>query len=265
MCKISVDKPTPYFPCNAALGRAFLQDAFFGANLKTAVYFMSQAPGPNVNGESITIMDNYCRSLETSNNDWITSWDGYWTPLPGGPESESSATETPRTKTSTIAGATVGGVAGVMLLAFVGFLVRRYQRYGKGVSLCGLPLIRDKPATYYGAQMADAGSPKSPPEYWPQELIPELLTNVGNTWRLLVGNIDQTAEMETLHVVHEMPANYSVRNSQYRLTRLVRSISSSYQWKTTFFDLFFSFIRYTFRRSFTSHEFGNIRRACMLE
>ncbi|KAI4861598.1 hypothetical protein F4820DRAFT_55945 [Hypoxylon rubiginosum] len=219
-----VDNPTPYFPCNAAsdgnyaLGRAFLQDAFFGANLKTAVYFMSQAPGPNVNGESITIMDNYCRTLETSNNDWVTSWDGYWTPLPGGSESESSAAAgpPPGTRTSTIAGAAVGGVAGVMLLAFVGFLARRYQRYGKGVSLCGLPLIRDKPAAYYGAQMADARSPKSPSEYWPQQPIPELPTNAGNTWQLPAGNADQTAEMETHHVVHEMPANYSVGNSRYQ-------------------------------------------------
>ncbi|KAI0180641.1 hypothetical protein GGR52DRAFT_253923 [Hypoxylon sp. FL1284] len=209
-----VDKPTPYFPCNAAsngnyaLGRAFLQDAFLGANLKTAIYFMSQAPGPNMNGESVTLMDDYCRTLETSNNDWVTSWDGYWTPLPGGPEDESPS----RTKASTIVGATVGGSAGVMILAYVGFLAWRYHRHGKGVSLCGLSLIKDKPDAWRRAQ---AGSPKSMIEYWPQQPVPELPTNAGNTWQLPAGHLDQTVEMETPHVIHEMPGHHNGHYQTY--------------------------------------------------
>lgn len=220
-----IDKPTPYFPCNAAsngnyaLGRAFLQDAFFGGNMRTAVYFMSQAPGPNVNGESITIMDNYCRDLDASDNDWATSWDGSWTPLPGGPEGKVASTGSEpvvTTKAGTIAGATVGGAAGIMLLAFVGFIIRRYHRYGKGVSICGMPLIKDKPLAYYGASMTEAGTPKSPAEYWPQQPIPELPTNAGNTWQLPAHVTDGATEMETPHVVHEMPVDYHLgRNSHY--------------------------------------------------
>ncbi|KAI1378482.1 hypothetical protein F4677DRAFT_397011 [Hypoxylon crocopeplum] len=224
-----VDKPTPYFPCNAAsdgnyaLGRAFLQDAFFGANLKTSVYFMSQAPGPNVNGESVAIMDNECRTLDPSNNDWVTSWGDYWTPLPG-PDVETSqdnssssgSSSSHSSMTGTIAGATVGGVAGVALLAFIGFVARRYQRYGKGLSICGLSIIKDKPAAYYGANIVDAGDTKSPGEYWPQQPVPqaaqELPTNSGNTWQLSVGPTDQAAEMESPYTVHEMPGDYAGRN-----------------------------------------------------
>ncbi|KAI2469002.1 hypothetical protein F4781DRAFT_244174 [Annulohypoxylon bovei var. microspora] len=223
-----VDKPTPYFPCNAvsngnyALGRAFLQDAFFGANLRTAYYFMSQAPGPNVNGQSVTIMDNECRTLLTSNNNWETSWDGYWTPLPGpDDDATASSSEGHVSRTSVIAGSTVGGVAGVVVLTFISFIVRRYHIYGKGFSLCGVPLIRDKPAAYYGASIAEATgeSPKSPPaEYWPQQQqqqpVTELETN-GNTWQLPAHVTDEAAEMETPYVVHEMPNNYLGANSHH--------------------------------------------------
>ncbi|KAI1098873.1 hypothetical protein F4804DRAFT_103467 [Jackrogersella minutella] len=215
-----VEKPSSYFPCNAvsngnyALGRAFLQDAFFGANLRTAFYFMSQAPGPNVNGESVTIMDNDCRTLDTSDNNWETSWDGYWTPLPGGADDTSGSASGHNARTGIIAGSTVGGVAGVTILALLGWMVRRYHIYGKGLSLCGFPLIKDKPLAYYDANTAEASgeSPKLPPaEYWPQHLhpVPELPTNAGNTWQMPAHATDQAAEMETPYMVHEMPANYA--------------------------------------------------------
>ncbi|KAI1393269.1 uncharacterized protein F4822DRAFT_6023 [Hypoxylon trugodes] len=209
-----VDKPTPYFPCNAAsngyyaLGRAFLQDAFFGANLKTAIYFMSQAPGPNLNGQSVTIMDDECRTLQTSANDWATSWDGHWTPLP----EPDSPTSSGGTSTATIAGASVGGVVGFSLLAFASFLILRYRKYGKGISLCGIPLVNDKPAAYYGANTTESPNTKSPIEYWQQQQQPamELPTNHGNAWQLPA--TDRAVEMETPRIVYEMPDNYSGNN-----------------------------------------------------
>ncbi|KAI1204378.1 uncharacterized protein F4807DRAFT_472060 [Annulohypoxylon truncatum] len=218
-----VDKPTSYLPCNAvsngnyALGRAFLQDAFFGANLKTAFYFMSQAPGPNINGQSVAIMDDQCRTLSTSDNNWETSWDGYWTPLPDNSTTSESTGHTSRT--GVIAGSTVGGVAGLVIFAVIGSVIRRYHVYGKGCSICGLPLIKDKPAAYYGANVTEpsGGSPKSPAGYWPQQPTPvtELPTVSGNTWQMPAHVTDQAAEMETPWVVHEMPNNYWEANSHH--------------------------------------------------
>lgn len=217
-----VNKPTSYFPCNTAsngnyaLGRAFLQDAFFGANLRTAFYFMSQAPGPNVNGQSVTIMDDQCRSLLVSNNNWETSWDGYWTPLPDNSTTSDSTGHT--SKKAIIAGSTVGGVAGIMILALIGFVIRRYRVYGKGFSICGVPLLKDKPAAYYGANVAEVSreSPKSPAQYWPQQPapVPELPT-LGNTWQMPAHVTDQAAEMETPYVVHEMPGHYLGADANY--------------------------------------------------
>ncbi|KAL7626064.1 hypothetical protein AAE478_002834 [Parahypoxylon ruwenzoriense] len=212
-----VDTPTPYFPCNGAsngnyaLGRAFLQDAFFGANLQTAVYFLAQAPGPNVAGESVTVMDKDCRTISASNNDWATSWEGSWTPLPGG---DSDAASGRRSTAGTIAGAAVGGVAGIVLLGFIGFIGRRYHRYGKGYSLCGLSLIKDKPAAYYGASTTDPGEAKPPNEYHPRS-VPELPTDAGNTWQLPAGATDRAAEMEAPYVIHEMPINYPQRHDHH--------------------------------------------------
>ncbi|OTB07926.1 hypothetical protein M426DRAFT_265961 [Hypoxylon sp. CI-4A] len=212
------DKPIPYFPCNAAsngnyaLGRAFLQDAFLGANLKTAVYFMSQAPGPNLNGESMTIMDNECRTLQTSNNHWETSWDEYWTPLPMPAEN----------KTGTIAGATVGGVVGGILLALIGFIALRYQRYGRGSSLCGLSLVKGRSPPDYSAESAVRTSTKSPGEDSLQAPVSELPTNSGNSWQMPAAATDGVAEMETPYTVHEMPGaihempgSYVGRNWRY--------------------------------------------------
>ncbi|KAI0382643.1 hypothetical protein F5Y04DRAFT_252019 [Hypomontagnella monticulosa] len=222
-----VDKPTPYFPCNAvsygnyALGRAFLQDAFFGANLKTAVYFISQASGPNFNGENVVTMDSECRDIEPSNNNWETSWEGYWTPLPGKEavtSDNSSSSPTGGTSSNlagTIAGATVGGVAGIAILGFILFLGRRYKKYGKGVSLCGVPLIKDKPAAYYGANPASPGTEKSPAESWPTQPPAHELPQDSHVWQLPANVTDRAAEMETPYTVHEMPADNLRRNGNY--------------------------------------------------
>lgn len=212
-----INKPTPYFPCNAAsngayaLGRAFLQDAFIGANFQTAVYFLSQAPGPDLNSENVMAMDSDCRTLEASKNDWVTSWNGHWTPLPE-PNSNTSSGVLIISKPASghgsmagvIAGATVGGVVGLMLLSFVCFIIWKYRKYGKGFSLCGLSLIKDKPAVRNIVDVVDAREFK-PPVGYSQHTLYELAPT---TWQLPANITDRAAEMETPHIVHEMPVNH---------------------------------------------------------
>ncbi|KAI1653225.1 hypothetical protein F4813DRAFT_276906 [Daldinia decipiens] len=212
-----VDKPTPYFPCNTAsngryaLGRAFLQDAFFGANLQTAVCFLSQAPGPNLNSENVMAMDSNCRTLEVSKNDWVTSWNGRWTPLPE-PNSNTSSGVLTYSKPApghgfmagVIAGATVGGVVGLMLLSFVSFIIWRYRKHGKGFSLCGLSLVKYKSTVHNTVNVVDARKFKPPVGYsqhTPYKLAP-------TTWQLPANITDRAAEMDTPHIVYEMSANH---------------------------------------------------------
>ncbi|KAI8957022.1 hypothetical protein F5Y11DRAFT_361193 [Daldinia sp. FL1419] len=196
-----VDKPTPYFPCNAAsnseytLGRAFLQDAFIGANFYTAVYFLSQAPGPNLNSANVMAMDHNSRTIEASKNDWATSWNGYWTPLP---ERDSN------TSSGAIVGVAVGGMVGLLLLAFVTFIALRYNKHGKGFSLCGLTIIKDKLAPQNTANVMSVGEMKLPVGY-SQHIVHELGPT---TWQLPANITDRAAEMESPHEVHEMPVEY---------------------------------------------------------
>ncbi|KAI1410638.1 hypothetical protein F5Y13DRAFT_181310 [Hypoxylon sp. FL1857] len=210
-----VDQPTPYFPCNAvsngnyALGRAFLQDAFFGANLATGIYFLSQAPGPNINGESLMTMSEDCTQLDTSHNDWEISWDETWEPIQAQVNQTSQTPQTPpsdspkrNTATATIAGAAVGGVAGAIFLVLFGFIIWRHQRSGQGFSLCGLPLIKDKSAVYRNTNVMGTDEPKSLTGYSARGPPQELSAYAGY----------QLAEMPTSTVVHEMSPDYSGRS-----------------------------------------------------
>ncbi|KAK8002098.1 hypothetical protein PG991_014320 [Apiospora marii] len=166
----------PYFPCNAvaagahyALGRAFLQDAFFAASFDSATYFLSQAPGPNIAAvgaanANTAVIGRTARTLAASNNDWKTSWEGIWTPLPGGDGEESDPTTkaspgvgesngiaNDSTGVQRNAGLIAGIGGGVSLLALVAFLLYRRNRHGTGLTCCGLRSVKDKePAGRYG-------------------------------------------------------------------------------------------------------------------
>lgn len=80
-----VDTPTPYFPCYTggpgafALGRAFFQDAFVGANWERNKIWVAQAPGPNVpaNGQMVNVQPEDV-TIKGGDNDWEKSWDGFW-------------------------------------------------------------------------------------------------------------------------------------------------------------------------------------------
>ncbi|KAL2138672.1 hypothetical protein VTI28DRAFT_6382 [Corynascus sepedonium] len=82
------DSPTPYFPCftggigTFVLGRAFLQDAFLGGNWETRKTFVAQAPGPNVPARADHVnIEPGDSTIEASDNDWVRSWEGFWTVL----------------------------------------------------------------------------------------------------------------------------------------------------------------------------------------
>ncbi|RGP65901.1 hypothetical protein FLONG3_9033 [Fusarium longipes] len=98
-----VDDPVPYFPCHVnggdrwVLGRAFLQDAFIGANMRRGVdtWWLAQAPGPNIqataNPVTIGEMDT---TVKKGGNDWNQSWTGFW-------DDEQVSSSTPSSKAGT--------------------------------------------------------------------------------------------------------------------------------------------------------------------
>lgn len=134
------------------------------------------------------VIGKTARTLAASNNDWKTSWEGVWTPLPGGDGKESD----PTTKASPewdnngsggsgssngtrnaglIAGLAVGIGGGVSLLALVGFVLYRRGRHGTGFACCGLRIVKDKEhAGGYGPTAASPGSPSPQQEQQGREV-----------------------------------------------------------------------------------------------
>ncbi|KAH8897127.1 hypothetical protein GQ53DRAFT_760315 [Thozetella sp. PMI_491] len=89
-----VTSTVPYFPCNAqsngrySLGRAFLQAAFVGANWNVnnnqGIWWLAQAPGPNIGSQSnIQSIRDQDTSISSSSNDWAASWKGVLVPFSG--------------------------------------------------------------------------------------------------------------------------------------------------------------------------------------
>ncbi|KAK6855656.1 aspartic peptidase domain-containing protein [Apiospora arundinis] len=225
-----VDKPTPYFPCNAvaagahyALGRAFLQDAFLGASFDRGVFFLAQAPGPNIASVDGIANTNAVamgsKTLTPSNNDWKTSWEGAWTPLPGGDGEEND----PTTKASgngsddggngdgsavthnvgLIAGLAVGVGGGVSVLALAAFVAYRRHKSGKGFACCGLRIVKDKDKY----EPAAPGSPNPQNQQHQQQE-------------------EEEAYKHPEYYRHELPLNEAVTYSQQQQELPVIQISS---------------------------------------
>ncbi|KAJ0160306.1 hypothetical protein CTA2_8202 [Colletotrichum tanaceti] len=150
-----VESPVPYFPCFTggrglfSLGRAFLQDAFLGANWGQSKWWLAQAPGPNIQlSPSVSTIAEQDTEVRAGNNDWKESWKGAWkvltvdqangtTPVEppvqtatgtpsGGSGGESQAT--PGLSTGAKAG--IGAGAAVLVLVVIGtvFFCRRRRR-----------------------------------------------------------------------------------------------------------------------------------------
>ncbi|KAK7424791.1 hypothetical protein QQX98_000375 [Neonectria punicea] len=82
-----VDAPTPYFPCHVngkgqyVLGRAFLQDAFVGANWHrdADAWWLAQAPGRVIQSTTNVIsVEEKDKTISKGGNDWKASWSGVW-------------------------------------------------------------------------------------------------------------------------------------------------------------------------------------------
>lgn len=147
-----VDEPTQYFPCftgadKYALGRAFLQDAFIGANWGADTWWLAQAPGPNVPSADVAELADDDTELKASANDWKESWSGSWTALTAEDVSSTSISSTPdSTDTSDADNTAQGGAAsgtaigigvgvGVGAVAIIGglgfFFIRRRRTAAK--------------------------------------------------------------------------------------------------------------------------------------
>ncbi|KAJ5664057.1 hypothetical protein N7507_004788 [Penicillium longicatenatum] len=127
-----VEQNTTYFPCHPSdeyvLGRAFLQAAFLGTNWMNGTgggyWFFAQAPGPNLQGETITTIQVTDTTVVPGSGAWEDSWSGWWHVIPhGGGLSQ---------------GAKIGigigcGVAGALAVCLIGLLVARCMRKKKNI------------------------------------------------------------------------------------------------------------------------------------
>lgn len=116
-----VDTDMQYFPCYTGstkytLGRAFLQDAFVGANWGSKTWWLAQAPGPNIPSAEVVTLAQDDTKIQASANDWKESWSGSWKALT--PEDVAgSQTVTPPgaspTTTPDKSGLSTGAAAGI--------------------------------------------------------------------------------------------------------------------------------------------------------
>lgn len=127
------DNPTPYFPCHVngkgsyVLGRAFLQDAFVGANWhpEADTWWLAQAPGRSIQATpNVVAIEEKDNTITKGGNDWRESWSGVWddepepsyTPTSNNTNNKGEATEV--TETSEASGLSTGAKAGIGVGAF---------------------------------------------------------------------------------------------------------------------------------------------------
>ncbi|OHE96646.1 hypothetical protein CORC01_08103 [Colletotrichum orchidophilum] len=170
------ESPTPYFPCfnsgtgRYALGRAFLQDAFLGANWGQSKWWLGQAPGPNIQlSSSIIPIDEADTVIKAGNKNWEESWKGAWkvlatdkdngtTPV-GSPTDNRQPTPASNLSTGAIAGIAVGYVAAVVVVGLGILLWRRRTRKERK------PMIQREPPQHVddGLQYDTRPSPQTEP------------------------------------------------------------------------------------------------------
>ncbi|GAW10987.1 hypothetical protein ANO14919_003250 [Xylariales sp. No.14919] len=146
-----VDNDQQYFPCYTGytggytLGRAFLQDAFVGANWASKTWWLAQAPGPNIPSAEVITLAQGDTEIKASANDWKESWSGSWkalspedvaasqtVSLPGA--TDSATPESSSNGLSTGAAAGIGVGVGVAAIAIIGALVFFFFRRRKAAS-----------------------------------------------------------------------------------------------------------------------------------
>ncbi|RYO78172.1 hypothetical protein DL766_008422 [Monosporascus sp. MC13-8B] len=103
-------------------------------------------------------------AVEPSNNDRVTSWEGTWTPLPGGSGEEGG--NDARSASGSASGTAIGVGCGALLLALAGLVTWRYRRHDKGLQVCEVTLLGGRgywPATT-GNDGGGSGSAEGPAE-----------------------------------------------------------------------------------------------------
>ncbi|KAI0858347.1 acid protease [Xylaria cubensis] len=121
-----VDTDQQYFPCytgpssHYTLGRAFLQDAFVGANWGTKTWWLAQAPGPNIPTAQVVTLAQGDTTIKASTNDFKESWSGSWKVLKpadvansNSSSSSQGATPGPTASANSSGGLSTGAAAGI--------------------------------------------------------------------------------------------------------------------------------------------------------
>lgn len=130
-----VDEDRQYFPCftgsdEYTLGRAFLQDAFIGANWESQTWWLAQAPGPDIAKGRMQSIAADATSISSGNNNWEASWASTWTegesspsPSPSPSFSSSPTSSSSSSGLSTEAQAGIGTGVGIAALALTSGLL----------------------------------------------------------------------------------------------------------------------------------------------
>ncbi|KAI0448688.1 aspartic peptidase domain-containing protein [Xylaria acuta] len=157
-----VDNDQQYFPCYTGpssgytLGRAFLQDAFVGANWNSKTWWLAQAPGPNIPTAQVVTLAQDDTEIKASANDWKESWSGSWKALKpediagsqGVTPPSPTASSTSSGGLSTGAAAGIGVGVGIGVLAILAALAFFFFRRRKAASKADLDASASNGASY---------------------------------------------------------------------------------------------------------------------
>ncbi|TWU74691.1 hypothetical protein ED733_004741 [Metarhizium rileyi] len=135
-----------YFPCFTGdpgafvLGRAFMQDVFLGASYDNSLWWLAQAPGPDIpSNPNVVNLASSDESVSASGTEWASTWDRVWSasasdakPSPSpSPETSSTSQFSPGLSTGEKVGIGVGVGVALLVLAAAGALFWHKTRRSK--------------------------------------------------------------------------------------------------------------------------------------
>ncbi len=222
------DRPTPYFPCftggqphTYVLGRAFLQDAFYGAHWNQQKIFLAQAPGPNIPlSSSVVELTQDAAVVSAGKNDWEASWDGVWTALPtqSGPARTLSASPGPTSSSSSTNPATSSSLSSITTPARPGLSTAAMAGIAAGAAVAGLVLVgalvlfwrRRRAAESAVISPASATEQLSPYQHFKYDDSPS-----GGPYHEMAQPRPAIQELVQPDVKHEMEQPYHLRHTHH--------------------------------------------------